>query len=1294
MKSSEHKTSSSASGLQAKNKSTFFSKKQGEDSVPARESSQFDAVQSKAQPAPFFPGAGTNVQAKLKVHPADDHFEKEADNAADRVVQDMHSPAVQKKGSDEKNGIQTSRLVNGISSVQAQRAFESPSALEQNSASNGEQEMPLQKKSGGEEKESGGGLESQLTNSKGKGDTLPPDTRKNMESGFGADFSSVRVHNDDRSAQLNKELGARAFTHGNDIYFNRGEYQPGTQSGNHLLAHELTHTIQQGAVGKENPVQKKAQKAPAAAAATSSEVVDISKGSFEPSEKVKGEIEEAKNGLDVRIKAGEVTEEGTIKIKKDNSDRYDSKAAGFLAVKNPWLQKIPGGVYLHVKIKDSQVTEGYATIGPKAGSKDGWAKKLKEGSDTLVGLGLKIGQIPDPVNEFSNGTLRLGANNIKVEIGGFLDATLNLQLENMAEPKIDASGKVNVKGVAQGDLKLDNTKGPMTGEVGIAVNFPSFSGEVRVTYKPDGSIDIRGKASYSGNKLSGSIELIATDEETAKNFAKEAIAAAGGKENVQEAAPPPAVPAAPEGSKKRALAAVGQLTFNLTEWFAGTVNVIVDGAGQITVVGKIAPPAEIILFQQKDWEKELFKLEAKAYYGIPVVGNLNLFANVSLSAIAKLGPAKIYNIEVLGTYSTDPSIQKSIQIAGSINISAYAGLRLRAEGGAGIEILDHELKFGVGLNADAGVKGYADARPTIGYRDPGEFFISGTMEIAAQPVIGLSGDLFIQVETPWWSPLSDKKWTWPLFSKEWPVGGTMGFKASVKDYVLGSGKVPEVVIEPVEFDGTKFMSAMVDNNMPDKSGGGKDGGKGKFAEDGSVPAPQVPDPKAKGKEGPGKDAGGKQAAGGKGGANKKGPEPKQDDLKAMEAAMKKLKELEGHKPMTRTEITAAVENIKKLHKVPVTFQAQGSDIWLVSAGAKTSKQPVKVKAIMQPGDDKDPKGTDKDKEQKLAAGIAAISAEDKTVAGDGKMKKEEADKVAKNVEGKHSDVFKSITVIDAGDNWKYHYVQKAKEGDVPGAREDTGKLPDGWVKGSYLKSGDKYFQIYDLTAEKITIKDLDKNVSLRPMLKDFIPTITQKGYVLADKDEVKKYLDSKIPEVRLLPPSINGDRIRDHYTKMGWSAFSASLRAQQTPKIIAEVERLMDLHKNGDAAQKTQAQNEWNRLLQIGWVQEGGVITNYNARNKSYAADHEPDLSIRWNASGRNADDAARLIQLTAPQINVVEDVWNNTTKYKIKGTAKTKYILSVGRGFSSIDLNSPQKDSKTIDGKPYRDGATGKELT
>jgi hypothetical protein len=70
-------------------------------------------------------------------------------------------------------------------------------------------------------------------------------TRNEMEMGFGADFSQVNIHTGSQAVQMNKELGAQAFTHGKDIYFNERKYNPYSNEGKHLLAHELTHTIQQ-----------------------------------------------------------------------------------------------------------------------------------------------------------------------------------------------------------------------------------------------------------------------------------------------------------------------------------------------------------------------------------------------------------------------------------------------------------------------------------------------------------------------------------------------------------------------------------------------------------------------------------------------------------------------------------------------------------------------------------------------------------------------------------------------------------------------------------------------------------------------------------------------------------------------------------------------------------------------------------------------------------------------------------------------------------------------------------------
>lgn len=90
-------------------------------------------------------------------------------------------------------------------------------------------------------------FESTLQSTKGGGVLLPADTRQSLEGRFGADFSGVRIHTGTQAESLSANIHAQAFTHGGDIYFNSGKYSPHTTEGGHLLAHELTHTIQQGA---------------------------------------------------------------------------------------------------------------------------------------------------------------------------------------------------------------------------------------------------------------------------------------------------------------------------------------------------------------------------------------------------------------------------------------------------------------------------------------------------------------------------------------------------------------------------------------------------------------------------------------------------------------------------------------------------------------------------------------------------------------------------------------------------------------------------------------------------------------------------------------------------------------------------------------------------------------------------------------------------------------------------------------------------------------------------------------
>lgn len=90
-----------------------------------------------------------------------------------------------------------------------------------------------------------GAVEQAIDGARGQGAPLDRTARADMEQAFGTDFGGVRIHSDDRSHRLNRALDARAFTSGHDVFFSRGAYEPGTSGGRELLAHELTHVVQQ-----------------------------------------------------------------------------------------------------------------------------------------------------------------------------------------------------------------------------------------------------------------------------------------------------------------------------------------------------------------------------------------------------------------------------------------------------------------------------------------------------------------------------------------------------------------------------------------------------------------------------------------------------------------------------------------------------------------------------------------------------------------------------------------------------------------------------------------------------------------------------------------------------------------------------------------------------------------------------------------------------------------------------------------------------------------------------------------
>ncbi len=135
-------------------------------------------------------------------------------------------------------------------------------------------------------------VESAIAQKRGSGQPLDRAVQRQMESAFGSDFSGVRVHTDTTADQLNHQLAARAFTTGHDIFFKQGEYAPGSSQGKELLAHELTHVVQQSggialklAIGEPNDVYEQEADQVAQLVMQSEQVGAATEGAAEPSQR-------------------------------------------------------------------------------------------------------------------------------------------------------------------------------------------------------------------------------------------------------------------------------------------------------------------------------------------------------------------------------------------------------------------------------------------------------------------------------------------------------------------------------------------------------------------------------------------------------------------------------------------------------------------------------------------------------------------------------------------------------------------------------------------------------------------------------------------------------------------------------------------------------------------------------------------------------------------------------------------------------------------------------------------------
>lgn len=185
--------------------------------------------------APLLTGI-SGIQAKLTVGAVGDKYEQEADAVAARVVEQINSPQTQRQ--EGKEAIRRKPLLMG--NVQRE---EMPEEEEIQRA------LVMQRAVGKEGGAVSEDIEAQINSARGSGHSLAPELQTKMGEAMGADFTGVRVHTDSQSDQLNKSIQAKAFTTGQDVFFRKGAYQPASRGGQELIAHELTHVVQQQSTG-------------------------------------------------------------------------------------------------------------------------------------------------------------------------------------------------------------------------------------------------------------------------------------------------------------------------------------------------------------------------------------------------------------------------------------------------------------------------------------------------------------------------------------------------------------------------------------------------------------------------------------------------------------------------------------------------------------------------------------------------------------------------------------------------------------------------------------------------------------------------------------------------------------------------------------------------------------------------------------------------------------------------------------------------------------------------------------
>lgn len=417
------------------------------------------------------------IQPKLKVGQPGDKYEQEAERVAEQVMKMSEPDSLQMQPEEEEEKIQMQPL-------------EEEEKL-QMKCNHDNRDFAIQKMSPG----NAGSVPvsdyifNQIGNTKGNGKSLDVQNQLFMADRFGADFGKVKIHTDQTAVHLNRQLNAQAFTVGNDIYFNKGKYNPSGDAGRKLLAHELTHTIQQG--GGIHPMIQKDEN-------------ESSSGGGTPlADLISGLVRDQLSNSEMR---GHLSSLGTalqglaVENTADESDQPQQSAERLAALGISRAFEITSAAIL----RDPEFATLRQRIVEIIGSSDEVA--------LIAALAAGLAAVLADVSVKGSPSRDLGAG---FSVGGSFDfgSIQSLQFNNLQLYAQYANDyfRTRITGTVSRDAETEEFSGTGTGEVRIGSDLSHLMG--RVTINSDGEVVLAGRLS-GGYSFGGSDRLVFTTDLT------------------------------------------------------------------------------------------------------------------------------------------------------------------------------------------------------------------------------------------------------------------------------------------------------------------------------------------------------------------------------------------------------------------------------------------------------------------------------------------------------------------------------------------------------------------------------------------------------------------------------------------------------------------------------------------------------------------------------------------------------------------------------------------------------------